>query len=88
MSQPNEETLSMALEIADQQVRADIETFCTVVTMDRVDWYDTTMIDTTGAASLILFDKRYIELRGQVLPYRVIQHPLFTNLYRFEEKPE
>lgn len=87
MSQPNEETLSLALQIADQQARIDIESFCTAVVMDRVVWYDTTMIEPGEADSLLEFGKRYIALRGDALPYIVIQHPLFTSLYRFEGKP-
>lgn len=89
MSQPNEETLALALQIADQQVRFDIETFCDEVVIDRQQWYDSTLLVdglNKEAFSLLEFDKRYIELRGNALPYKVIRHPLFTKLYRFEDK--
>ena len=80
------ETVGLAIEIADISARTDIECICVVVVKDRTRFYDIAKDDEEDR-TFIATALRYMALRGDALPYRVLTHPLFPTLYRFEDKP-
>lgn len=69
----------MAVQIADEAARADIETMCAVVTNDgaepatlheiRSAWYDTA-VTVDGATGMIRRAVAYLTLRG-----KIVRHP-------------
>lgn len=88
--QPNEtqlQTLWLALQIADEIARTDIETQCLCLTGDgreagtaeeiRSAWYDCGSAD-KDSITVILKALYYLTLRGHV-----IYHPSMTNWVRF-----
>lgn len=77
----------MALEIADETARADIECIGQRFSLASVEWYDLSVIDRNGDDRIFVERAlRYMHLRGENLPYRVICHPGFPYLRRFEPR--
>lgn len=73
-----EETITLALELADDMAKLDVETFGFRNLGDG--WIDVQDKETDWQLARAL---RYIELRGDELPYRV-EHD--ENLIRFNKK--
>lgn len=85
--------VDLALWMADGTARADIETECRLVRSNDADWYD---LDTAGTEregidepaytrSIVARADRYFALRdNQADQFRVIRHPAFPHLLRFE----
>lgn len=75
----------LALEIADEGARSDIEMLCRqTVCRDRGTWYDTGIVQEEDVAT-VERAKRYLQLRGMgTLGFRVERHAAFPNLIRFQ----
>lgn len=90
------ETVALALVIADGAVRSDIECYAQVITTDGFDWYSLsqpsdfggdTDADRTKALQVIANAARYIHIRGDVFPWRLIHSFGDRSIVRFEDKP-
>ena len=81
----NYERKELAFEIADSAARSDVECYSTVIEIDDVRWYDLTKI-ALEERTFIENALRYMQLRGEALPYRVICHPEVPFLRRFEPR--
>lgn len=73
-------TLRLAVEIADECARSDIETMCPFQSIRGLDWYDLNGMFDDDDATRRLIDKaaRYLRMRG-----RLVQHPTAEHLVRF-----
>ena len=77
----------MALEIADESARADIECIGQAFTLADVAWYDLCPAAVQGdERHYVERALRYMHLRGDDLPFRVICHPEYPYLRRFEPR--
>lgn len=87
------EGLRLALELADSAARSDIECEAPLAKSLGQDWYDLsgpaarfTVDDAETCAYLLARAARYFELRPETPAFRVVRHPAFPNLVRFEAK--
>lgn len=85
--------LALALELADEAARADIESEAPIAKSLGQDWCDLngpparfTKDDAATCAYLLSRAARYFELRPETPAFRVVRHPAFPNLVRFEAK--
>ena len=76
----------LAFEIADSAARADVESYGTLTVLNDHLWYE---LSTLMAEERKFIENalRYMHLRGVELPYRVICHPEYPYVRRFEETP-
>lgn len=75
--------LNLALQIADQVVRDDVEWAGKLTTLEGVVWHDISAENDDLQRPL-----QYIELRDpDSAPWRFIRHPDQPHLVRFEAKP-
>ena len=79
------DVVCLAFEIADSAARSDVECYSGVVEIGDVRWYDLAKIS-LEERTFIENALRYMLLRGEALPYRVICHPEFPFLRRFEPR--
>lgn len=83
----DEHAALMALEIADETARADIECIGRAFTLADVAWYDLSPAAVQGdELTYVVRALRYMQLRGTNLPFRVICHPEYVHLRRFEPR--
>ncbi len=77
----------MAFEIADETARADVECIGRAFTLADVAWYDLSPAAVQGdERTYVERALRYMHLRGENLPFRVICHPEYPYLRRFEPR--
>ena len=86
----NAGTLALAVAIADQAARADVEIHAPAVELDGLRFFDATCgntqgEDATAARYAIRQAVRYIEARGDALPWRLKRHISQPGLLHFEE---
>lgn len=79
------EVVAMAVEIADSCARSDIECHGHHVQIGDTAWYDLQGLD-DDLREVVEFGLRYMAARGDALPYRVVCHPNYPYLRRFEER--
>ncbi|HIE0523916.1 TPA: hypothetical protein ACXJLS_000509 [Stenotrophomonas maltophilia] len=89
----NASTLALAVEIADRAARADVEIHATAVKLDGLRFFDATCgniqgEDATAARYAIRQAVRYIEARGDALPWRLKRHISQPALLHFEERTD
>ncbi|MFL4597235.1 hypothetical protein ACJ6WI_08185 [Stenotrophomonas maltophilia] len=89
----NANTLVLAVEIADQAARADVEIHAPAVELDGLRFFDATCgniqgEDATAARYAIRQAVRYIEARGDALPWRLKRHISQPGLLHFEERTD
>ncbi|HIE4485208.1 TPA: hypothetical protein ACXM52_000331 [Stenotrophomonas maltophilia] len=87
----NASTLALAVEIADRAARADVEIHAPAVKLDGLRFFDVTCgniqgEDATAARYAIRQAVRYIEARGDALPWRLKRHISQPALLHFEER--
>lgn len=75
----------MAVDIADSCARSDIECHGRHVQIGDTVWYDLQGLD-DDLREVVEFGLRYMAARGNALPYRVVCHPNYPYLRRFEER--
>ena len=75
----------LAFEITDSAARSDVECNSPVVKIGGVSWYDLARIS-LEERPFIENALRYMLLRGEALPYRVMCHPELHFLRRFEDR--
>jgi hypothetical protein len=80
-----DDVVQMAFQLADSAARSDIECIGRSIKRERVDWYDLQGLDEEDHA-FVTFALRYMQGRGDALPYRLIAHPNFPFLWRFEDR--
>jgi len=81
--------VSLATEIADATVRADIEMYAKEVISEGVRYYDITATadeDSKMQADALRRAIRYIEKRGDALPFAMKRHIGCKSLVWFEDK--
>ena len=79
------QAIVLALQIADEVVRSDIESNCGHRLDRGIYWCDTANTDERDAIDRAI---RYIELREpDAFPFRFIRHPQQTHLVRFKDLP-
>lgn len=76
----------LAFEIADSAARADVECYGTPVVIDDITWYDLSRLE-ADERKFVEHELLYMQLRGVDLPYRMVCHPEYPYLRRFESKP-
>lgn len=86
-------TLALAVAIADQAARADVEIHATAVELDGLRFFDATCgnvqgEDAAAARYAIRQAVRYIEARGDVFPWRLKRHISQPGLLHFEERSD
>ncbi len=89
----NASTLALAVEIADRAARADVEIHAPAVKLDGLRFFDATCgniqgEDATAARYAIRQAVRYIEARGDALPWRLKRHISQPALLHFEERTD
>ncbi|HHA2767544.1 TPA: hypothetical protein ACOECM_001522 [Stenotrophomonas maltophilia] len=89
----NASTLALAVEIADRAARADVEIYAPAVELDELRFFDATCgnvqgEDATAARYAIRQAVRYIEARGDALPWRLKRHISQPGLLHFEERTD
>jgi hypothetical protein len=91
LSSEQVECLAIALELADECARSDIECEALGVKSSGYDWYDLqappcnyTRDDPAYCLNLLLRADRYFQLRGDTPGFKVHRHEAFPNLIRFE----
>ncbi len=89
----NASTLALAVEIADRAARADVEIHAPAVKLDGLRFFDTTCgniqgEDATAARYAIRQAVRYIEARGDALPWRLKRHISQSALLHFEDRTD
>lgn len=72
------ETLRLAIQIADESARADIECECRCERERPHSWYDTRWDGDPEFGAMLDRSLRYLRLRG-----RVVTHPTQSHLVRF-----
>lgn len=78
--------VALALRMADESARADIESTCLRVASGAHTWYD---LDSAVEDEAWYVERalQYIDLRGEDLTgFRLVRSQAFRNLVRFEEK--
>lgn len=75
---------ALAIELADESARADIESIGLLVVIDGQAWYDLSQIWPNEERPIVERALRYMQLRGDELPYLEIHHPQYPYLRRFE----
>ncbi|GEM_PF-2119075 len=81
--------VSMATEIADATVRADIEMYAREVYSEGIRYYDTSATadeDSKAQADALRRALRYIDKRGDALPFVMKRHIGCKALVWFEDK--
>lgn len=88
------ECLALALELADEGARSDIECEALGVSSNGHDWYDLsappcnyTKDDPAYCRHLLRRADRYFQLRGDTPGFKVHRHPAFPHLIRFQDIP-
>lgn len=81
----DDDLMQMAFELADSAARSDIECIGRSVVIDRMPWYDLQGLSEEDHA-FVTFALRYMQARGNALPYLVICHPNYPFLRRFETR--
>ncbi|ENE2728080.1 hypothetical protein [Stenotrophomonas maltophilia] len=89
----NASTLALAVAIADQAARADVEIHAPAVELDGLRFCDTTCgnakcEDAAAARYAIRQAVQYIEARGDVFPWRLKRHISQPGLLHFEERTD
>lgn len=89
----NANTLALAVAIAYQAARADVEIHAPAVELDGLRFFDATCgnvqgEDATAARYAIRQAVRYIEARGDVFPWRLKRHISQPGLLHFEERTD
>ena len=82
---PHDEVVQTAFALADSVARSDIECIGRGVVIRRMSWYDLQSLDEEDHA-VVVTALRYLHLRGDALPFRVICHPERPFLRRFEPR--
>lgn len=81
------DVLRLALQLADDAAYCEIESACRTVNSGAFDWYDLCQADKL-ATSFVARADRYLTLRGeQATGFRMLRHPAFPHLVRFEATP-
>ncbi|HEL3749974.1 hypothetical protein JY409_03295 [Stenotrophomonas maltophilia] len=86
-------TLALAVAIADQAARADVEIHAPAVELDGLCFFDASCgnakgEDATAARQAIRQAVQYIEARGDVFPWRLKRHISQPELLHFEERSD
>lgn len=84
-SQAQVTSQTLAFEIADDAARSDVECHGTLVVINDQPWYELSKL-TADEHKLVGTSLRYMQLRSDALPYRVICHPEHPYLRRFVSK--
>ncbi|PJL35502.1 hypothetical protein [Stenotrophomonas maltophilia] len=89
----NASTLALAVEIADRAARADVEIHAPAVELDGLRFFDANCGnakdgDATAARYAVRQAVRYIEARGDALPWRLKRHISQPALLHFEERTD
>ncbi|MBH1551011.1 hypothetical protein I5U02_13745 [Stenotrophomonas maltophilia] len=89
----NASTLALAVEIADRAARADVEIHALAVELDGLRFFDATCgnvqgEDATAARYAVRQAVRYIEARGDALPWRLKRHISQPALLHFEDRTD
>ncbi|MBH1577308.1 hypothetical protein I5U66_15860 [Stenotrophomonas maltophilia] len=83
----NASTLALAVLIADQAARANVEIHAPTIELDGVRGYDSTCGSVSGPArSSVQLALQYIEARGDGFPWRLKRHISQPTLLFFEER--
>ena len=81
----NVDVVRLAFEIADGAARSDVECWSTTIEIEGSRWYDLAKIP-AEERTFVENALRYMFMRGEALPYRVMCHPEFPFLRRFEDR--
>ena len=83
-----DELSELALELADEAARADLECCCRQTRSGPHDWYDPRQISSWSEHDEWLVNRalRYLQLRGEPAAYRVVRSQAFPSLLRFEAR--
>ncbi|HIE4342229.1 hypothetical protein I5U90_07895 [Stenotrophomonas maltophilia] len=89
----NASTLALAVAIADQAARAHVEIHAPAVELDGLRFFDVTCgnvqgEDATAARYAVRQAVRYIEARGDALPWRLNRHISQPALLHFEDRTD
>lgn len=79
--------LVLAVEIADEAARCDVEDSFQQVAIGDATWFDTSIYTEVGCDFAVVGRSlRYLRARGeQANGFRIVRHPAFPHLVRFEE---
>lgn len=83
---------ALAIGIADDSARSDIEVYARWVELDGVTYFDTTQVPDDGLVhdaaqelALVWRAVRYIDMRGDALPFRMQRHISAPQLVCFDD---
>jgi hypothetical protein len=86
-TESNMQLLELARDIADRTARCDIELFAKDTWIDGVQHYDTTVARCFDVDVVVVREAvNYLDLRGDVFPWRMERHQACAELVRFVDK--